>query len=76
MVSILPQANGDTVNLYLNNDENPYWNLKAFWILQVTVDSSYDCQLLAVLMAQLNIQELPSLLSPVGAVGIGKYWCG
>jgi len=65
------KTNGD-VNLYLNNDENPYWNLK----LSATagaVDSFMIANACGYDTANTCACEYPAFsISPVGAVGIGK----
>ena len=69
------KANGD-VNLYLNNDENPYWNLK----LSATAGTA-DSFMIANSCGTITdggdddgeACEYPAFsISPVGAVGIGK----
>ena len=61
------KTNGD-VNLYLNNDENPYWNLK----LSATA-GTVDSFMIANACGTDGTAEYPAFsISPVGAVGIGK----
>ena len=61
------KANGD-VNLYLNNDENPYWNLK----LSATAGTA-DSFMIANSCGTDGTAEYPAFsISPAGAVGIGK----
>ena len=61
------KTNGD-VNLYLNNDENPYWNLK----LSATA-GAVDSFMIANACGTDGTAEYPAFsISPVGAVGIGK----
>ena len=58
-------TDGD-VNLYLNNDANPYWNLK----LSGTASDSF---MIANACGTNATAEYPALsISPAGAVGIGK----
>ena len=60
-------ANGD-VNLYLNNDENPYWNLK----LSATADT-VDSFMIANSCGTNGTAEYPAFsISPAGAIGVGK----
>ena len=65
------KTNGD-VNLYLNNDENPYWNLKLS-ATAGTVDSFMIANACGYDTANTCACEYPAFsISPVGAVGIGK----
>ena len=60
-------TDGD-VNLYLNNDENPYWNLK----LSATAGTA-DSFMIANACGTDGTAEYPAFsISPVGAIGIGK----
>ena len=60
-------TDGD-VNLYLNNDENPYWNLK----LSATAGTA-DSFMIANACGTDGTAEYPAFsISPAGAVGIGK----
>ena len=61
------KSDGD-VNLYLNNDENPYWNLK----LSATAGTA-DSFMIANACGTDGTAEYPAFsISPAGAIGIGK----